>query len=203
MKPGNVPTSRIGPLLGDLIRDRWPHNGGIEVLAEKVGCDWTAIEGIIKGVHEGVSFDLADKLFCALGRVDVWQGQLSDVYSKVRFMQTCAVPSCCKTFPEQKVGGFVKKYCSPRCATLAHGIREGRCSGERLRQKNKCLKGHKLTPENTYLTKRKDRIERSCRTCQREYQREWARKRRATDPRFVKAKQEAQRRWRATLKVAA
>jgi hypothetical protein len=43
------------------------------------------------------------------------------------------------------------------------------------REKTHCLNGHEFDPENTYIT---TRGERSCRTCHREYQREWQRLRR-------------------------
>lgn len=203
MKQGSVPTHLVGPLISELIRDRWPQGGGIEVLAEKVGCDYSAIESIIAHTNPGAGFDFVDRIFCALGRPDIWRGKLISIYEDLIFVQTCAVPSCDKTFPEKK-SGHVKRYCSARCATLAHGIRDGRCTGDRLRQKGYCLKGHKLTPENTRIEKRKDgRSGRICKTCQRDYQRQWARKRRATDPRFVARKQSAHRKWKQTAAVAA
>ena len=171
MKPGNVPTSRIGPLLGDLIRDRWPHNGGIEVLAEKVGCDWTAIEGIIKGVHEGVSFDLADKLFCALGRVDVWQGQLKDVYDNTQLLERCANPGCESMFvPDSHSGPTRRKYCSHACLWSAYNQRRGKTKRVIKRHRSGgfirvCKNGHRRTPETTAT-----RVDgkRECLLCKRE-----------------------------------
>lgn len=83
MKPGSVPTARVGPIIGELVAERWPHGGGFEVLGEKVGCDSSAIEAIVRQDNLGVKFDLADRVLCALGRPDIWQGQLADLYHSV------------------------------------------------------------------------------------------------------------------------
>ena len=98
MRAGHVPTERIAPVLTLLIRESWPHGGGMDVLAEKVGCDPEAIAGIIHRENPGVTFDLADRLICALGRWDMWHGELEDIYP-IKFMETCALPSCGKQFP--------------------------------------------------------------------------------------------------------
>ena len=169
MKPGNVPTARIAPLLATFIAERWPDTDGFEILAEKVGCHQDAIRQIIYQRHEGCEFDLVDKLFCALGRVDVWQGALKDIYDSVSFVQTCSLPSCMKTFPERARNGCRQRYCSARCRVLHSNVRRGRGTGQRLRQKNRCLKGHLFTPENTitFLSADKTRTIRRCRTCKR------------------------------------
>ena len=195
MKPGNVSTAIIGPKLAMLIRDRWPHGGGIVVLAEKVGCDPSAIEAVIEQINSGVSFDLADKMFCALGRPMEDVG-LGDIYWSVGFRETCALHSCGKTFPERSNGRTRKRYCSSRCATLGNAVAQGRATGDRLRGKGKCLKGHAFTKENTILKTRNGYVERQCRECKRATQREWARKRRQ-DAAFVQKKIKAQRKWRA------
>ena len=179
MKPGNVPTAKVGPILGDLIRDRWPHGNGVDVLAEKAGCDWTAIEGIVKGVHEGVSFDLIDKLFCCLGRVDLWQGVLKDVYDSVVFVQTCNLHSCSKTFPESKPRNQLQRYCSPACRSLAQKVRRGEKPGDRFQQRGKFRCGHKMTPENSVPVKTAVGLKRTCRTCRRQKQIQWQRDYRA------------------------
>ena len=176
MKPGNVSTAIIGPKLAMLIRDRWPHGGGIVVLAEKVGCDPSAIESVIEQTNPGVSFDLADKMFCALGRPMEDVG-LGDIYWSVEFRETCSVPSCGNQFPEQQVADKVKKTCSPRCGALYAQVKRGRCSGERLRQKGRCLRGHKMEGENVYISPKSGK--RVCVACRRESQREWKRKQRA------------------------
>ena len=79
MKPGSIPTETVAPKLAMLIRDRWPHGGGLDVLAEKVGCDVSALEGVLAQDSPGVAFDLADALFCALGRPMEDVG-LGDIY---------------------------------------------------------------------------------------------------------------------------
>lgn len=178
MKPGNVPTEHLGPIVAELIAERWPQGGGVEVLAEKVGCDYKTVENVVKQTHEGVDFDLADKLLCALGRVDMWRGVLADVYLEMQFVETCALPGCGKTFPEQQIGR-AKRYCSKNCGYLGQRVKRGVATGERLRKRGMCLKGHRLTPDNVRITKRGDGVLRTCRTCDRERQREWARAKRA------------------------
>jgi len=166
LKPGNVPTAIIGPKLAMLIRDRWPHGGGIVVLAEKVGCDPSAIEAVIEQINSGVSFDLADKMFCALGRPMEDVG-LGDIYWSVEFRETCASPVCNRTFSELHRGDKPKSYCSKKCSDMAYNIRNGRGSGTTA--KNTCWKGHKLTPENSV----RQNGRRICRTCKNERQRLW------------------------------
>jgi len=195
MKPGNVPTALIAPKLDMLIRDRWPHGNGPVILAEKVGCDESAIRLIIEQRHDGTAFDFADRLFCAVGRPMEDVG-LGDVYWSVEFRETCALHSCGKTFPERSNGPTRKKYCSPRCATLGNAVRRGLATGDRLRGKGRCLKGHAMTPENTILKERNGRTERQCRECKRASQREWMRKKRA-NPEFREQALQATRRWRA------
>lgn len=197
MKPGNISTALIAPTLAMLIRDRWPQGGGIGVLAEKVDCDASTIEGIVAQDNPGVSFDLADRLFCALGRPMEDVG-LGDVYWSAEFRETCALHSCNKTFPERFNGPTRKRYCSSRCATLGNAVARGRATGDRLRGKGKCLKGHDLTPENTIIKwrERDQKYERQCRECKRATQREWLRKKRA-DPEFRAIAVERTRQWRA------
>lgn len=147
-----------------LIRERWPHGGGIDVLAEKVGCDWGTIAGIIDQDNPGVSFDLADKLISTgLGRWDIWHGALADIYP-TKFMETCALPGCGKTFPEYHRGPFRKRYCSKK-----HQRASRWSCHHRVRR---CRKGlHKMTPENTYILRNNGREYKQCRACKLEYQR--------------------------------
>ena len=195
MKPGNVPNALIAPKLDMLIRDRWPHGNGPVILAEKVGCDESAIRLIIEQRHDGTAFDFADRLFCAVGRPMEDVG-LGDVYWSVEFRETCALHSCGKTFPERSNGRTRKRYCSSRCATLGNAVAQGRATGDRLRGKGKCLKGHAFTKENTILKTRNGYVERQCRECKRATQREWVRQKRK-DAAFVQKKIDAQRKWRA------
>ena len=160
IKPGNIPTASIAPTLAMLIRDRWPHGGGNVVLAEKVGCDGSAIESIIAQECPGASFDLVDALFCALGRPMEDCG-LGDVYWSARFVETCASPVCGKTFPEKALGpSRRKKFCSKRCKDLEEKIRKGAATG--VRRRNLCNRGHRLTPDNIWL---KPNGGRQCKTC--------------------------------------
>lgn len=195
MRAGHIPTAEVGPILERLIRERWPHGGGYGVLAEKAGCDQSAIEGIAEQIYEGVSFDLADKLFCALGQPMEHVG-LADLYWSATFTETCALHSCNRSFREKFNGRTRKRYCSPRCATLANAVKQGRATGDRLREKGMCLKGHRMTPENTITKQRHGRTEHQCRECKRTTQREWMRKKRR-DPAFREQALERTRQWRA------
>lgn len=198
MRAGNVPTARVGPIIGELARERWPQ-GGYEVLAEKVGCDESAIRVIIEQRCPGVEFDLADSIITALGRWDMWHGVLADIYP-TKFYETCALHSCNRRFPEKFNGRTRKRYCSPRCATLANAVRRGEATGDRLRQKGYCLNGHKMTPENTIKKwrKRDNKWEHQCRECKRKSQREWMRRKRQ-DPAFRERAVEKTRQWRARV----
>lgn len=210
MRPGNVPTSVVGPVIATLIEDRWParlrpdaEEYGTTILAEKVGCHIDSIDAIVRQVNPGAEFDLVDKILCALGRPDMWIGQLADIYP-TKFVETCALHSCNKKFPERFGGRTRKRYCSPRCSTLGNAVARGEATGARLRQKGYCLKGHKMTPENT-ITKWRERdqkFEQQCRECKRATQREWMRKKRA-DPEFRQRAVERTRRWRKGEAVAA
>lgn len=175
IKPGNVPTARVGPILDALIRERWPYGGGHEILAEKVGCEQSTIAQIIEQKWEGVEFDLADSLLCALGRWDIWHGALEDIYP-TKFWSTCELPGCDRKFPEYQrgVGTPVKRFCSRSHTNQGWGVRSGKRPGHRYRQRNRCNKGHILTPENTIVRRRADRDEvmRNCKKCERANSRE-------------------------------
>lgn len=163
MKPGNVPTTRVAPILESLINDRWPYSdddvlavgdlaSSYAILADKAGCDPTTITKIIAQKYEGVDFDLADRLFCALGRPDVWRGELLDVYEGMQILERCAHPDCSVCFAPPLHGGRRKRYCSQSCADSGRrGLRRikhfrGRAQ---LKHSAKCRNGHLRTPENT------------------------------------------------------
>lgn len=194
MKAGNVATAEVGPILERLVRERWPHDNGCEMLSQTVGCDESAVRSVMEQRHEGVAFDFADRLFCALGQPMEHVG-LADTFWTVEFRETCALHSCSHTFKERFNGPTRKRYCSPRCATLGNAVKQGRATGERLRQKGMCLKGHRMTPENTIVKERNGRAEYQCRECKRTKQREWLRKKKL-DPAFREKALEATRRWR-------
>lgn len=199
MRSGHVPLERIAPVISRLIAERWPEGNGHSVLAEKIGTDESTIRNItdLRGGKEAAEFDLVDKILCGLGCPFAWYGELADIYQGVVFVETCALPSCNRKFRERSNGRTRKVYCSSRCATLANAVREGRATGERLRIRGFCLKGHKMTPENTILKEREGRgIERQCRECKRITQRNWVAKKRR-EPGFRDKKIEAQRKWRA------
>jgi hypothetical protein len=176
MRPGSVPTAAIAEKLDMLIRDRWPHGNGATVLAEKVGCDESTIRLVIEQRNPGVSFDFADALFCALGRPMEDVG-LGDIYWNIGFVETCASPACQKTFPEYHRGGKPKRTCSEKCKTMVEAIKLGRVGdGAGMRVLGRCNRGHRLTPENTKISKGSGF--RRCRQCARERDRIAARERR-------------------------
>ena len=162
MKPGSIPTHRVSPILEELILDRWPHGGGYDVLAEKVGCDQSSIESIVDQDSPGAEFDLVDKLFCALGRVDVWRGQIADVYESTQLLERCEHPDCSVLFLPSPHGGPRKRHCSRACTTshLRGNRRIKHFKGEA--GSSKCRNGHPRTPESTIFLK-SGRIR--CRVC--------------------------------------
>lgn len=202
MKAGSIPTSRVSQVISDLVTDRWPHGGGVEVLAEKVGCDWSAIDNIIKQEYEGVSFDLVDKILCGLGRVDLWQGELVDVYSSVWFVETCGLHSCGKTFPESLRSGKRKRFCSDLCRSLHHHTAAGKATGHRHVQRGRCFKGHKMTLENSIINVQPDgAVKRQCRTCRKASLNAYKRNRRQGDPAWRERENARQRDRRARLRL--
>jgi hypothetical protein len=188
MKPGHVPTAVVGPLVARLMEEG---RDDVTTLALRAGCDWGTIIQVVEQEYEGVSFDIADKLLCALGCPDL-------VPMPEVFMETCAVPACQQRFVEKAPGGHVKRCCCRRCASTRQAIRKGKATGQRLRQRGYCLKGHRMAGDNLRIDKRGQKV---CKTCQRDYQREWARKRRMTDPVFLRKSTESKRRWRERQKL--
>jgi hypothetical protein len=186
IQAGNIPTARFGPVIAELIRDRWPHGGGYDVLAEKVGCDRDAIDGIVRQTYPGVGFDLADRLLCGVGRYDMWHGVLEDIYP-TKFMATCAIHSCNVQFPESSKSGRPKIYCSPACCRLAYKIRQGEAPGHRHVKRNRCFRGHKLEGDNLMVNRTADGKEkRQCRECKRVVARAAARRYDERHPERVK-----------------
>lgn len=155
MKPGSVPTARVGPIIGALVEERWParlrpdnEDGGYDILAEKVGCHRDAIYFIVEQRYEYVGFDLADKLLCALGRWDMWHGELEDIYP-TKFKETCAAPGCSRQFWEYHRGGKPKRTCSKRCRARLDSVQLGRVRAGGARVMGRCNEGHRFTPDNT------------------------------------------------------
>lgn len=200
MRAGHVPTSRIGPVLERLVRERWPHGGGIQVLADKAGCDETAIETIIRQENPGCAFDLADALLCGAGGQGAWWGELRDVYYGIEFVETCALPSCGKTFAESLRSGKRKRFCNDNCRSLYHKMQAGLATGHRHVQRGRCFKGHKMTPENTMLNRQPDgSAKKQCRACRLASMAAYKRKQRRENRDEINRKQ---REYRARRKAA-
>lgn len=206
VRPGNVPTARVGPIMAELIADRWPErqcpNGEewrISILAEKIGCHYDSIDNITRQVHPGAGFDLVDRLFCALGRPDVWWGILADIYPTT-FWETCALSSCGKRFPESRRSGKRKRFCSDNCRSLYWKTQTGEATGLRMVQRGKCFKGHKMTPENTLRNRQPDgSYKKQCRKCKLESMAAYKRKQRREQRDEINRKQ---REYRARRKLA-
>lgn len=187
MRAGSVPTARIGPIIERLVRERWPYGNGQEVLAEKIGCDESAIWNVVNQTNPGTSFDLADQLLCALGRWDMWHGELADIYP-TKFIETCRNPMCNKKFPERGNGRRKRLYCGRKCRQLHHLIKQGKATG--MKAAGRCHRGHRLTQDN--ILKRPDG-KRECRECSTANRRH----RYATDPSYRARAAESRRRWAA------
>lgn len=194
VKDGNVPTARVAPIIAELIEERWPESrrgpdeaGGKEILAEKIGCAEDTIDSLVRQAYEGVSFDLADRIFCALGRPDLWIGVLADIYP-TKFRETCANPMCNKKFPERGGGARRRLYCGRKCRQLHHLIKQGKATG--MKAAGRCHKGHRLSPDN--IIKRPDG-KRECRECSIAGRRH----RYASDPGYRARAAESRRRWAA------
>lgn len=189
MNPGYVPTDVVGPIVAELVRERWPHGDGIDVLAEKVGCSYDAIDGIIRQQNKSCEFGLADALLCALGRPDLWRGPLADIYLGLSFAtdrsvrmvpkghQRCARDGCSTTFPTVRKRGYSRRvYCSDRCTQIASRVRVGKQRRASQGRRFVCRNGHERTPESVEILKNGTR---RCRICQRERTRECRARKRA------------------------
>lgn len=196
MKPGNVPTDRVGPIIEQLARERWPHSG-YGVLAEKVGCHESAIRLIVEQRSAGCEFNLVDNILCSLGRPDMWWGVLSDIYYSLELsgdgkeylpdgFQRCERVACGRLFKPHrrapKSGPHKPKFCSPKCNDSAYrtrkrgGFKRGAYGPGMHIRKMVCAQGHDLTDDN--IAPRSDG-KRVCLTCQRERQRLWVAAKRA------------------------
>ena len=187
MKRNLIPIVEIGPVIGELIAERWPYGGGQAILAEKIGCDESTIWQIANGEKPYGEFDLIDRILCALGRFDHWYGRFEHIYP-TKFMETCLNPMCNRKFPERGGGARRRRYCGRKCRQLHHLIKQGKATG--MKAAGRCHKGHRLTPDN--IIRRPDG-KRECRECSTANRRH----RYATDPVYRARAAESRRRWAA------
>jgi len=124
-----------------------------------------------------LDFDLADLLLTKMNKVDLWWGELSDMYDKAHLVDgmaqvkpgrasgvhTCPAPMCSKDVIYTGVGA-PKKYCSKACASRAW-YRENKLKGRYGSKYGACPRGHERSEENTQI--RKDGTP-CCRVCRRE-----------------------------------
>lgn len=169
MKAGTVPTKVLAPVIAPLLKQRFP-DSGIQGLANRSGVDWKNIEGILTGAREGVEFNTADRILCALGSPMAWHSpELFDTYMSVDLsLARCALHSCDKLVHEQGLKGNRRLYCSVACNKLAYKVRNGTATGERRLKKNRCLRGHKMEGDNVLFNRLPDgTTRRQCRQCKR------------------------------------
>lgn len=112
------------------------------------------LDDIVHGRKKCIDFDIADRLFCAMGLQGLWWGndtQLSRIYNRVDLSTpgrsklweaemksaTCALESCGRAFAyvidPQNPGRKPKRYCSHRCAGLVGCSLGGKESARRRR----------------------------------------------------------------------
>ena len=83
MRAGRVSTAVVGPVIGELIEERWPDDDedGCQVLAEKIGCHPESIRKLVGQRYAGADFGFVDSILAGLGRPDLWMGRLADAYT--------------------------------------------------------------------------------------------------------------------------
>lgn len=165
-------------------------------LAHQAGVAGRHVRRLLNEEQQYLRFDTADRLICAMGIPFVWrlprrEGGLVDIYLSIEFEGEARVPTnrcarggCSNTFDPSPTGyrgvagGKRRLYCSPACQS-AQSKREG--SGHRTlggKRYDTCPQGHDRSPENTieYVKKSGPKagyVERKCRLCALEKQREY------------------------------
>lgn len=164
-----VPSSALAPVIGPLIRQRFP-DGGIEAVSIKAGVDEALVRRIISGEKDSCEFDTADKILCALGSPMAWHSpELEHVYQSINLgWKKCDLPSCGRMHPALARNRRPQWYCSKNCCRLAHKVRNGQANGNRFVARNRCLRGHKMEGDNVVLNRLADgTIRRQCKECKR------------------------------------
>lgn len=93
MQTGYISTERFAPIMERLVLERWPHSSdtsfnttsinGHKILSEKTGIPTGMCRDIQAGRQKTIHFDVADTILCALGRPDIWYGELGDIYWEI------------------------------------------------------------------------------------------------------------------------
>lgn len=194
----SIPVDEIAPVIGMLVKERWPNSYGYDILAEKVGCDPTAIEQLVRGIRTSADFNLIDQTLCSLGRPDLWWGIFSHIYYEADLSHDlggdyipkghlrCQRVGCGQVFkPHKKApksGPNAPKFCSSKCTDAAFrmrkrgGYQRGAYGPGMNLRRMACHKGHDFTPENTGTRANGKRY---CVECNRERQRNWIAQKRA------------------------
>jgi len=137
------------------------------------------LERVLTGRNNTLDFDFADLLLTKINRVDVWWGELNDIYLEAQLVdegyrrkpatasgaRVCAAPGCNNEFTRSGKGrgGHNKQiYCSPRCNHRAAHIRNGTMRPVSEGRNLVCRNGHPRSKENVQILKNGSR---RCRIC--------------------------------------
>lgn len=170
-----VPTKVFGPILLKILEGYESIDDGLAILSEKTGYATDTIWTVAHERRAGCEFDLADKLLCASGNVDLWRREpLSDIYYAIDLSTSvCAAEGCTREFVPKTTGQRMQLYCSKTCKNAAVkmnlGITHKRIRTD-LKPVDSCWRGHEFTEENTIA--RSDGSGRQCRKCYNKAQRE-------------------------------
>lgn len=161
--------------------------GPKRVLAEKVLISADTLDSIVREDVTTVDFNVADRLLCVTGNVDLWLTELHEVYystplddednryptkSTKRF---CERPGCGKMFEQHPRQRSRHRYCSKACRAAEQRkrrrARRGQPVGQRFGTKyGQCPNGHDRSPENVGY---KSNGSMYCTACGREKARKW------------------------------
>lgn len=143
--------------------------GSLAVLAERAGVAFGTLEKYVYEYagHRSMLFDDADKILCALGKVDLWRGELNEYYENVNLhLAQCAHPNCLVWYEPTRSNHI---YCSTACANSAKrgNRRIKHFKGKAMKGEHsfRCRNGHVRTPETT-ITLKSGKIR--CRICNNE-----------------------------------
>lgn len=101
---------------------RFHYMSGTGVLAREAGISEDSLYRYTMGRYKWMKFDVADRLLCAMNRVDLWHSELSDIYWTVPLYDKtkCENPDCSE--PPVKIKDVGSRWCSQRCRHLSQKL---------------------------------------------------------------------------------
>jgi len=81
-----VPTDRLTPFVKEYLDSYETEEtlNATSVLADEIGMGYEFVRKLYNGRgNASVSFDVADRLLCKMGRTDLWLFELSDIYQSI------------------------------------------------------------------------------------------------------------------------